>query len=227
MEHDSGVGVLDKAIRVLDALEDGPAALAELTRRTGLPRATAHRLAVALEVHRLVARDAEGRFLLGPRVAVSNPLASAAGPVLESLRDETGESAALYVRTGPLSRRCIAAADRASGLRDTVPVGAVLPMTAGSAAHVFIAESGERLPAGAQFGAKELAAVARHGYAASVAEREPGLASVSAAVRDPHGVVVAAISVSGPVERLTRTPGRRFGAAVAAAAHRLEAALHA
>ena len=105
MEHDSGVGVLDKAIRVLDALEDGPAALAELTRRTGLPRATAHRLAVALEVHRFVARDADGRFLLGPRVAVSNPLASAAGPILESLRDETGESAALYVRTGPLARR--------------------------------------------------------------------------------------------------------------------------
>ena len=152
-------------------------------------------------------------------------LASAAGPVLEALRDETGESAALYVRTGPLARRCIASADRASGLRDTVPVGAVLPMTAGSAAHVFVAESGERLPAGAAYGARELASVARHGYAASVAEREPGLASVSAPVRDRQGVVVAAISVSGPVERLTRNPGRRFGAAVVAAAHRLEAAL--
>jgi DNA-binding IclR family transcriptional regulator len=226
VEHDSGVGVLDKAIRVLDALEEGPAALAELTRRTGLPRATAHRLAVALEVHRFVARDGDGRFLLGPRVAVSNPLASAAGPILESLRDETGESAALYVRTGPLARRCIASADRASGLRDTVPVGAVLPMTAGSAAHVFVAESGEHLPAGAAFGPRELAAVTRHGYGASIAEREPGLASVSAPVRDRQGIVVAAISVSGPVERLTRNPGRRFGAAVVAAAHRLEAALH-
>jgi DNA-binding IclR family transcriptional regulator len=100
-------------------------------------------------------------------------------------------------------------------------------MTAGSAAHVFVAESGEHLPAGATFDARELAAVRRHGYAASVAEREPGLASVSAPVRDQQGVVIAAISVSGPVERLTRNPGRRFGEAVVAAAHRLENALHA
>jgi DNA-binding IclR family transcriptional regulator len=226
VEHDSGVGVLDKAVRVLDALDDGPAALAELVERTGLPRATAHRLAVALEVHRLVARDPAGRFLLGPRVAVTNPLAAAAGPILDALRDETGESAALYIRTGPDTRRCIAASDRASGLRDTVPVGAVLPMTAGSAAHVFLAETGERLPAGAAFGARELAAVKRYGYAASVAEREPGLASVSAPVHDATGVVVAAIGVSGPVERLTRTPGKRFGAAVVEAARRLESELH-
>ena len=225
MEHDSGVGVLDKAVRVLDALEAGPAALAELVQRTGLPRATAHRLAVALEVHRLVARDAEGRFLLGPRVAVTEPLVLAAGPVLQALRDETGESAALYVRTGTGARRCIAAAERASGLRDTVPVGAVLPMTAGSAAHVFLAGTGESIPAGSAYGARELAAVIRNGYATSVAEREPGLASVSAPVHDPAGLTVAAISVSGPVERLTRTPGRRFGAAVIAAAERLEAGL--
>ena len=225
MEHDSGVGVLDKAVRVLDALEEGPAALAELVDRTGLPRATAHRLAVALEVHRLVARDSDGRFLLGTRLAVSNPLVAAAAHILEALRDETGESCALYVRSGPTTRRCIAAADRASGLRDTVPVGAVLPMTAGSAAHVFLAEAGEPVPAGASFGARELAAVKKYGYAASVAEREPGLASVSAPVRDSSGTVIAAISVSGPVGRLTKTPGKRFGAAVVAAAGRLEAAL--
>jgi DNA-binding IclR family transcriptional regulator len=159
-------------------------------------------------------------------VAVTNPLAAAADPILDALRDETGESAALYVRTGPDTRRCIAASDRASGLRDTVPVGAVLPMTAGSAAHVFLAETGEPLPAGAAFGPRELAAVKRYGYAASVAEREPGLASVSAPVHDAGGAVVAAIGVSGPVERLTRTPGKRFGAAVVAAAMRLESELH-
>jgi DNA-binding IclR family transcriptional regulator len=227
VEHDSGVGVLDKAVRVLDALEVGPAALAELVERTGLPRATAHRLAVALEVHSLVSRDGAGRFLLGPRIAVSNPLVAAAGPVLDALRDETGESAALYVRTGVDSRRCIASADRASGLRDTVPVGALLPMTAGSAAHVFLASTGEALPDGAAFTSREIAAVRRHGYGASVEEREPGLASVSAPVQDATGATIAAISVSGPVERLTRTPGKRFGRAVIAAAHQLESSLNA
>ena len=144
---------------------------------------------------------------------------------MEALRDETGESAALYIRTGPNARRCVAAADRASGLRDTVPVGAVLPMTAGSAAHVFLAATGEALPAGAAFGQEQVDEVRALGYGASVAEREAGLASVSAPVRNAAGTVIAAISVSGPVERLTRDPGRRFGPALVAAASRLQSAL--
>ncbi|MBA2497027.1 MAG: helix-turn-helix domain-containing protein, partial [Acidimicrobiia bacterium] len=63
------VGVLDKAVLVLDALTAGPRSLAELMAATDLPRATAHRLAVALEAHGLVRRDAGGRFALGLRLA--------------------------------------------------------------------------------------------------------------------------------------------------------------
>ena len=66
MDNSSGVGVLDKAALVLSALESGPATLAGLVGATGLARPTAHRLAVALEHHRLVARDIQGRFILGP-----------------------------------------------------------------------------------------------------------------------------------------------------------------
>jgi DNA-binding IclR family transcriptional regulator len=54
----SGVGVLDKAAHILDALESGPLTLAGLVAATGLARPTAHRLATALEHHRLVARSA-------------------------------------------------------------------------------------------------------------------------------------------------------------------------
>ncbi len=227
VDHDSGVGVLDKAVRVLDALEGGPLPLAELTERSGLPRATAHRLAVALEVHRLVARDAAGHFLLGPRLApVGDALVAAAGPVLAQLRDTTGESAQLYVVRGS-GRVCVAAADRASGLRDTVPVGAVLPMSAGSAAHVLLAWSraadGTSGTSGTS-GTTRLAEVRRRGWAQSVEEREPGLASVSAPVRAGEALV-AAVSISGPVERLSRSPGKRHGAAVVAAADQLAAAL--
>ena len=49
--------------------------------------------------------------------------------------------------------------------------------------------------------ARTLAEVRRRGWAQSVAERESGVASVSAPVRDAAGTVVAAVSVSGPVER--------------------------
>lgn len=226
MDNDSGVGVLDKAVRVLDALEDGPSTLAQLVTRTGLPRATAHRLAVALEVHRFVGRLADGRFRLGDRLAASpDRLVSAAGPVLAELRDETGESAQCYVQVGSV-RRCVAAAERESGLRDTVPVGTVLPLTAGSAAHVLLAWAPDAAaPEGASFDTEELAATRRRGWADSVEEREAGLGSVSAPVFGPDGTLVAAVSISGPLQRLTRSPGRRHGDAVLRAAERLGAQL--
>jgi DNA-binding IclR family transcriptional regulator len=48
---------------------------------------------------------------------------------------------------------------------------------------------------------------------------------VSAPVRDAAGLVVAAVSVSGPIERTTRSPGRRYGTAVLEAARAVESAL--
>ena len=234
MDNSSGVGVLDKTASVLNALESGPASLAQLVQATGLARPTAHRLAVALERHRLLARDTQGRFILGPRIA---ELAAAAGedrllaiaqPVLVALRDQTGESAQLYRRQAD-ARICVAAAERATGLRDTVPVGAALPMTAGSAAQVLLAwEEPERMHRGlraAKFTAASLAQVRRRGWAASVAEREAGVASVSAPVRGQGGKIIAAVSVSGPIERLTRSPGRRHAAAVVAAGGQISATL--
>ena len=70
-----------------------------------------------------------------------------------------------------------------------------------------------------------LAGVRRRGWAQSAAEREPGVASVSAPVRSPSGKVIAAVSVSGPIERLSRQPGRLHAAAVMAAAERMSEVL--
>jgi DNA-binding IclR family transcriptional regulator len=199
--------------------------LAGLTAQTGLSRATAHRLAVALEVHGLLARDGGGRWTIGPRVAElagHDTLLDRAASVLLRLRDVTGESAQLYRRQGA-QRVCVAAAERGSGLRDTVPVGAALPMTAGSAAQVLLAFADEGVPAGAAFTERTLAEVRRRGWAQSVGEREAGVASVSAPVLGPDGAVVAAVSVSGPIERLGRQPGRLHAAAVVAAARELSA----
>ena len=210
------MGVLDKAVVILVALEDGPAALPELTARTGLPRATAHRLAAALEAHALVERDGSGRFRLGPRLAQlaqaastrpHRSLAETAVPVLARLRDETGESAQLYVRSGD-TRVCLASLESPHSLRTIVPLGSVLPMDRGSAAKVLAVE-----PDGSG-----------RGWAESVEERERGVASVSAPVV-VGGRVVAAVSVSGPLERTTRQPGRRYAAAVAEAAEALATAL--
>jgi hypothetical protein len=78
---------------------------------------------------------------------------------------------------------------------------------------------------GAVFQATTLAAVRRRGWAQSIGEREPGVVSVSAPVRGPGNRVVAAVSVSGPVDRLSRQPGRLHANAVVAAADKLTEAL--
>lgn len=209
------MGVLDKAISVLEALEDRPRSLAELVEVTGISRATAHRLATALEAHGLLRRDDDGRFALGARLialgraaADGVPLAAAAADVLADLRDTTGESVQLYVRDGE-QRVCIAALQSPHGLRTIVPLGASLPIGVGSAGRVLADEG--LAPDDAE-----------RGWIASVGEREAGVASVSAPVRDSSGHVVAAVSVSGPIERTTRKPGQRYGEAVVAAAHRVE-----
>ena len=205
----SGVGVIDKAMRVIAALEaEEPLTLNGLVEATGLSRPTAHRLASALEKHGLVRRDLDGRFALGLRFLALGEAAvgalslrEAARPALEELRDTTGESTQLYVRQGD-SRICIEALESPHGLRTIVPVGAVLPLDRGSA--------GKILRGGGE-----------NGLAASVGEREAGVASVSAAVRDERGRVHAAVSVSGPIERLSTSPLRKYAGDVALAARRI------
>ena len=223
----SGVGVLDKSVSVLAALEaDGPLSLVDLAASTGLPRATAHRLAVALEAHGLVRRDDGGHFALGLRfVALSRaagaqfPLADISRPTLERLRDEVGESVQLYVREGE-ARRCLVSLESPHGLRWIVPEGALFPLDRGSAGTVL---SRTRVPsamtkAATAKAAMTKAATAKAAWVESIEARERGVCSVSAPVTGPGGRVLAAVSVSGPVERLGRTPGRRHGRAVAEAA---------
>jgi len=236
MEQLSGVGVIDKAVAILSEVGRAPATLADLSAKTGQSRATAYRLACALEFHGLLSRDDFGRWGIGTRLAELarnagvDPIVAAAEEILDRLRNRTGESAQLYRRIGD-TRRCIAAAERASGLRDTVPVGSELPMTAGSAAQVLLAwDRAAQTPAllrRAAFTASTLSTVRRRGWAASVGQREAGVASVSAPVFDENGLVVAALSVSGPIDRLTRSPGNLHAPAVMGAAAELSQALRA
>lgn len=216
MNSVSGVGVLDKAARVLTALEGGPLPLTALVDATALSRATAYRLAVALEAHGLVRRDGDGRFSLGLRLVGLGHAAAEAIPgwldaraELAWLRERTGESVQLFVRDGD-ARVCVESLDAPHELRTIVPIGARLPLDAGSGAKALMADG---LPSDGP------------GWFESVGERQAGVASVSAPVRGPGGRVVAALSVSGPVDRTTRHPGDRYGALVVEAATRVESRL--
>ena len=115
-------------------------------------------------------------------------------------------------------RVCVATHERPTGLRDTVPLGAVLPLTKGSGGRVLLAWAGDRDRFDVE--TQVLDRVRDLGWAATVGEREAGVASVSAPVRVGEHVV-AAMGVSGPAERLGPDPGARFAAPVLAAAAEL------
>ena len=229
-EPQSGIGVLDKSVIVLRAVAQAPANLTELCERTSLPRATAHRLAVGLETHRLLARNAAGRWYPGPALSelassAHDPIQEAALMVLPRLREITGESVQVYRREGS-ERVCIAAMEPPTGLRDTVPVGTRFPMSAGSAAKVLLAwaepSTQRALLHDSVFSERALYEIRRRGWAQSAGERAAGVASVSAPLRDANGDVVAAISVSGPIDRMGRRPGARWAADLLAAAEAIQ-----
>lgn len=241
----TGVGVLDRSAAILDAVERGVRTIRDISRETGLHRATTHRLVKALEAQGFLALVGGLGYRLGPhllRLAASaardQPLRDLAHPALERLATVTGESAQLYVREGD-RRVCVDVVESTSELRTIVEVGADLPLTAGSAGKIFLASTNdtdrERLLRGYRplterapnrdHLLRQLAAARRQGWIQSAGEREPGVGSVSAPVMGPHGGLLAVVSVSGPVGRVARISAKRYAPAVLAAAQEIESAL--
>ena len=202
MDSVSGVGVLDKAFVVLNALVARPLSLSESVEATGIPRATCHRLLSALEHHGAVRRNNEGLYCLGPTLAglgrgaaVQFPFLERAREIATEIRDRTGESVQVFIAETD-GRRCIVSLDSPNGLRWIVPEGSLFPLSRGSAGKVLSAKT------------------APTSWVESVEERVKGVASVSAPILDADGHVIAAISISGPLERMSRTPGAKFGTVV-------------
>lgn len=226
---DSGIKVLDRAVAILSAVAAAPRSLAELCEATSLPRATAHRLANALEGHRLLIRTSHGKWAIGPQLTAlasgaKDGLIDAALPLMDDLVTLTSESVQLYQLTGT-SRICVAAKEPAYGLQNLVPVGTTLSLTAGSAAQIFLAFGPEELRQEilphAAFDSNSLKEVRELGWAHSYGEREAGLASISAPVFDGAGKLTAALSISGLAERFARPEAETWGTHVAAAADAL------
>jgi DNA-binding IclR family transcriptional regulator len=234
----TGVGVLDRCVAILGAVEAGARSYTDIVRATGLPRPTAHRLIQGLEDHGFLIHVGGFGYALGTRLLAlaatamrELPLRELAHPVLERLARSTGESAQLYVREDD-RRLCVDTAESESELRTIVEIGAALPLTKGSAGKVFLAWAGdhdrERLVGSAddpeRLG-RQVFSTRRRGWADSVAERAPGVASVSAPVFGPEGFLVAVVSVSGPTSRLGQLRAKRYAPAVMEAAKEIERAL--
>jgi DNA-binding IclR family transcriptional regulator len=161
---------------------------------------------VALEIHGLVRRDEAGLFMSGPRFGTAS-LSQLATPILRQLSEATGESSQLFVRRGQ-QRLAIVSIESRAELRTAVPLGALLVIERGSAGRVLL-------------GDEEALA---QGWAESVGERASGTASVSAPVYDA-GAVVAAVCLSGPINRIGTNPGSRYAKRVVRAAKDVQRAL--
>jgi DNA-binding IclR family transcriptional regulator len=197
--------------------------LRELARRTGMHKPTVLRLARTLAGARFLVQREDGAWRLGPaagwigsRYQAQFDLDSALEPILRQLCAETGERAAFFVFEGNL-RSCLMRREGTGVIESQIRTGEVFPLERGSAGRVILAALGEAGDLNER--------IRRQGFHITRGERNPGIASVSAAVRGRHGTVLGSVSVSGPLDRLTVAVLRRHAPHTVAAARQLGQAL--
>ena len=237
---DATLTTVRNAARLLKAFltREEELGVAELSRRLGLGKSSVHRLLTTLLQEGLVEQDGRtGRyrlgiimFELGEAVRLHMDLHGAAAAVLLALREQTGESVQLGVANGDdvvyLERL-----DSAHSLRLFGEPGRRVPLYCTSSGKVLLAYRDD--PERAAYLARvrlapltrhtitdpvrlrdELTTVRARGWAEAVNERQVGVASLAAPVRDLTGDVVAAISVNAPVTRFRGVPRRRLAQTV-------------
>ena len=234
------------ALDMLDCLAAEPElGVAELGRRLGIAKSTAHRLLTTMCAKGYVQRVSEGRgYRLGMRlhelgevVASRSQLRDQALPLLESLRSQTGETAHLAVPEGG-QMFYVERLESYHGLRFSSRVGRLRPIHLTSSGKAVAAFNPVVADAACALGferrtprtirTKEqflrcLAETRERGYAFSIEEDEPGLASVAAPVLDHTRIARAAISVAGPVSRVSGEHTTKIARRVQAAASQLMA----
>jgi DNA-binding IclR family transcriptional regulator len=239
--------VLGKVKDILDlfTLEEPELDLRQIRAASGLPSSTALRLLRNMVSDGLLSQE-DGRYRIGLSVlrwaAVARQglgLIETAMPVLRALRDETGESAGLFVRDGDL-RVCVALAESTRAVGRRLVLGHVLPIHAGAPGKTLLAFDADpsRVLAHLDLTAlsartltdrpsleKELQRIRNDGFAVSQGEWDLEVSGVAAPVFGSEGQLLAVIGVSAPSTRLTsdRLPvvikSVRAGAAEISAAH--------
>ncbi|NPC98720.1 IclR family transcriptional regulator [Nocardioides sp. zg-DK7169] len=232
--------VLGKAVTMLRAftVDDQVLSLAELVRRTGLHKATAHRLARDLVANRLLDRVepggyrlSGGLFELGLRASVERSLLEVAMPFLQDLYERTHETVHLGVREGSE----VVYVAKIGGHRQAVApsrTGGRMPLHCTAIGKALLAHADPELRRQVLSGPlerrtprtvvapgllrRQLDAVLETGVAFEHEESAPGLTCVAAPVLLRGTEAVAAISVTGPTTRFR--PDQHVAAVRAAAA---------
>jgi DNA-binding IclR family transcriptional regulator len=205
VQADAGVIAVTRALRLLEAfgMDDAQLTLAELSRRTGMHKTTALRIARTLALDHYMVQKEDGSWRLGRAVGwlgacyqATFDVHDVVEPVLRDLTIQTGESASFYVREGT-QRTCLARVDGPQTIRHHVRVGIGLPLNLGAPGRVILAFSGEP--------GEPYETIRQRGYHLSLGEREPEVSSVSAPVFGIQWRLLGSICISGPTSRLSET----------------------
>ena len=196
--------------------ERQPLGVSELARLTDIDKSAVHRLAVTLHGARWLERAQDGRWQIAPalarltRGAATASLVAEMRPVMERLRDDTDETVML-VALEDARLRVREVCESRQALRISAPVGSELPLIHSSAARAIAAH----LPADELAALRRvhpaldddsaLARVRRRGFAVNDREIVPDARVVGAPVLSPDGYPLAALIVSGPTSRISKT----------------------
>ncbi|MNW49516.1 Transcriptional regulator KdgR [compost metagenome] len=225
------VRAVERALDILMCFTRGSdLALTEIAGEIGLHKSTVHRLLTTLEEQGFVTRDqATEKYRLGLKIwelsahlSQNDDPATLLLPLMERLRDRLGETVSLYLRNGT-DRLRIQAVQSNQAIRRVAPIGARLPLYVGASSKVLVAYADDSVIQSLLEGpdwptaidktayVAQLQEIRRIGYATSYEEREPGAAAVSAPIFGRSGKIAAALSVSGPVSRLSPLTLQEFG----------------
>ncbi|MBE3595855.1 MAG: IclR family transcriptional regulator [Hydrogenibacillus sp.] len=243
MDEDRGsVRSVERALDILLCFtEQRELGLTEVSKQVGLHKSTVFRLLHTLEKKGFVVRDSDSeRYRLGFRIwelaasmsDADDPLALVL-PEMERLRDAVEETVSLYVRDG-LERVRVQAVQSNQIIRRVAPIGQRLPLFVGASSKVLVAFSppsvleellqSPKWPEHIDREAyrKALDDIRRKGYAMSFEEREEGVAAVSIPVFRPNGDLFAALTVSGPIQRMTKEKMEAMMPEILASGRRME-----
>lgn len=237
----SSLSSVERTVRALDSLADGPASLAQIVRATRLSSATALRYLNSLRDHGLVERGSDGRWRLGLRLFQYGQRAlgdreprSVVLPAMRQLFDLYGETVNFAMRIGEdlvivetlESRHSIRHGSRL-GERDqwhSSALGkAILAHLSADDVRALLARHGctrrtDRTLTSVAAVEEDLRAIRERGFALDDEESDAGASCAGAVVLDRDGRPLGALSVSAPTSRLGETDLLQVGETVGSVA---------